>query len=344
MRPDRGVVVSGIAQSGSGRRVATVGGDTRLDLWTSDGQVWSRRGGVALERRVNDRPHVAMSADGELAATANNNGGTVQLWDTADPDRPRLATTLQIATRYTFEVAFVGDRDLLATGASDRSVQLWDVSNPAVPRKIGTPLEGPADLVRSVTASPDGRRLAVASDDGRVYLYDVADGRLLHTLAIESPAAAATFDPSGRHLVVAGDDLTVWSVDDGELVDRAADDHPDTLGVLADSGTILTGTAAKDVIAYSLGDDGRLSDRRAVTPVLAGAEHHDGAVGASVRDARRRPLRDRRGRDRAAVLAVDRSGAGTSLDLRRHRPDDRVGSRDVPDRHRRRRLRRRHAE
>ncbi|MBB4133917.1 AAA family ATPase [Gordonia humi] len=270
VRPDRGVVVSGIAQSGSGRRVATVGGDTRLDLWTSDGQVWSRRGGVALERRVNDRPHVAMSADGELAATANNNGGTVQLWDTADPDRPRLATTLQIATRYTFEVAFVGDRDLLATGASDRSVQLWDVSNPAVPRKIGTPLEGPADLVRSVTASPDGRRLAVASDDGRVYLYDVADGRLLHTLAIESPAAAATFDPSGRHLVVAGDDLTVWSVDDGELVDRAADDHPDTLGVLADSGTILTGTAAKDVIAYSLGDDGRLSDRRAVTPVLAG--------------------------------------------------------------------------
>ncbi|WOC12151.1 WD40 repeat domain-containing protein [Gordonia sp. MP11Mi] len=271
VRPDRGGVISGVAQSTDGTTAATVGSDTSLDLWTRDGEWWRKRGTTAVEQRVNDRPRVAMSDDGAVTATANNNGGAVELWDTADPDRPRAAFRLPVDTRYTSEVAFVPGKRILVTGASDRSVQLWDVADPSTPRALGRPLDGPTDLIRQIVADHDGRHLAVTSDDSRTYLYSLDDRRLVHTLDVGGPGTDAVFDPSGRYLFVAGDDLSAWRVDDGTLVDRVTSDRPDTLSVMAGGEPVLlTGTMTRDIVGFTIGDDGRLTDRRLVTPVLGG--------------------------------------------------------------------------
>lgn len=63
-----------------------------------------------------------------------NNGGSVELWDTRDPARPRRAAELAIDTRYTFPLAFApvspggptSGANILATGADDFSIRLWN--------------------------------------------------------------------------------------------------------------------------------------------------------------------------------------------------------------------------
>jgi WD40 repeat protein len=77
---------------------------------------------------------------------------------------------------------------------------------------------GPSDLwVFGLAFSPDGRRLAALSGDGKVVLYDATrwGGKLLefpaHRISVRGNLA---FSPDGRRLVVPGDENTVniWDV------------------------------------------------------------------------------------------------------------------------------------
>ena len=101
---------------------------------------------------------------GTILATAPTSGGSVRLWDVADPEHPRpLGEPLRLGTRFTSELAFTPDGRTLVTGADDQSVTLWNVTDPVRPVPRGAPLTGPTNLVRSATVSPDGRSLVVAS-------------------------------------------------------------------------------------------------------------------------------------------------------------------------------------
>jgi WD40 repeat protein len=52
----------------------------------------------------------------------------------------------------------------------DSSVQIWDSSTGKLRRR----LEGHGGEVKSIAVSPDGKRLASASDDGTTLVWDVA--------------------------------------------------------------------------------------------------------------------------------------------------------------------------
>lgn len=66
---------------------------------------------------------------------------------------------------------------------------------------VGAPLRelnGHSSYVRSVSFSPDGARLASASDDNTVRLWNVASGWLIATL-LAAPEGWVAFLPDGRY-------------------------------------------------------------------------------------------------------------------------------------------------
>ena len=174
-------------------------------------------------------------------ATVNNNGGSVELWDTRDPARPRRAAELAIDTRYTFPLAFApvspggptSGANILATGADDFSIRLWNTDNPDRPTPLGPRLVGPSDLIRSVAFSPDGSRLAVTSDDKRVYLYDLRrpGPDPIAVISDDAPVTQAVFADGGQVLVVGARDLSTWNLNGGgrpTQIDRRPEMHVST--------------------------------------------------------------------------------------------------------------------
>ncbi|MBM7369498.1 NACHT and WD repeat domain-containing protein [Gordonia hydrophobica] len=267
--PDRGALISSVDVDGTGTTLATVGSDARMNVWTDHDGAWRRRSSIGIERRANNRPRVAVTTDGSLAATVNNNGGLVELWDIADPDRPRRAGELRIDTRYAFPVAFAPGTRELAIGSTDMSIQRWDVGDPAAPTRIGAPLIGPSDLIRTVSYSADGNRLAVGSDDGNAYVYRLSDVAPRATvLPMGQQVAATVFTGDGNYLVTGGEDLVVWRLTDDapEIASRIGGVYADTIGR---SGTsVMVGRGTREITDFQIDDAGRLAEGSAVTPVL----------------------------------------------------------------------------
>ncbi|MEV4105834.1 hypothetical protein AB0J42_36835, partial [Nonomuraea sp. NPDC049649] len=87
---------------------------------------------------------------------------------------------------------------------------------PATGRQIGTPLADHTGPVYSVAFNPDGTRLATASADGTVRIWNPATGRQIGTPLADhtGPVYSVAFNPDGTRLASAGEDRTVriWDV------------------------------------------------------------------------------------------------------------------------------------
>ena len=186
---------------------------------------------------------VAFSPGGHTLASSNS-GGTIQLWDVADPAHPQPLGPIQInpgsvviyPDLFVSSLAFSPDGHTLAGGNTHGSIQLWDVADPAHPRQLGPNLAG-----NTVAFSPDGHTLASGSSDGTVRLWDVTDPgdpRPLGPILAGNAGAAVdsvAFSPDG-HTLASGDyggTVRLWDVT-----------HP---GDPRPLGPILTGSAVASV-------------------------------------------------------------------------------------------------
>jgi WD40 repeat protein len=189
----------------------------------------SRDGTIALWRMGNGHPpvltarflsgggvgveNVALSVDGSVLATAGVGTGEVQLWNVAGGTAVPAGPPLEIAARYTHELAFSPDGALLATAADDQSLTLWSLANRARPVQVGSALSGAAGWINAVAFSPDGRVLAAGSSDKTVRLWDVSRPErpgAVRTLSGHHGAVnAIAFSPDGRTLASGSDDQTI---------------------------------------------------------------------------------------------------------------------------------------
>ena len=206
---------------------------------------------------------VAFAPEGHTMATADE-GGTVILWDLADPARPQRVG--QLLSGHASSVALAPDGHTLATAGGDDTVILWDLTDPARPQRVGQLLTGYTNPVDSVAFAPDGHTLATASGDGTVILWDLTDParpqRVGQLIGDTGPVYSATFAPNGHTLATTSWDNTVmlWDVADparpqpvGQLV-TGTTGYVYSVEFAPDGHTLATATASGDDDTVTLWD------------------------------------------------------------------------------------------
>src|ERR1019366_2365131 len=205
-----------VVYSPDGKRLATGHPFGKVMLWdAADGSEIRKMTGDAVSGRS-----VVFSPDGRQVASQW--GTTVQIWDTADGKAVR-----NLRGFWPYCVAYSPDgRFLVSAGSrSDEKgregIHLFDISPGAKENQEPRSFIGHTNTVMSAAFSPDGTRLATASWDGTLKIWNVAAGKELLTLRGHSmPVTSVAFSPDGTRLASAGTDRTVrlWNAVTGEEI------------------------------------------------------------------------------------------------------------------------------
>jgi WD40 repeat protein len=200
--------VSALAFSPDGKTLASASADCLIKLWEAG--KWQE---VSTLKGSRDEVWgIVFSRDGKTLFTSSKDGA-VLAWD----GRPRVRAT-QVVRRPDGALTFGLNSPGGIPGCrnSNRTFNLWD---PLTLRKLPEHPESQFYLLTNIVdtaLSPRGDRLAIATSDGPLYLWDVEREREIARLdGLPSENPLLGFSPDGKLLaaVAAGMGLKVWNVE-----------------------------------------------------------------------------------------------------------------------------------
>ncbi len=239
--------ITGLAYSRDGSALLTISnGHPRV--WSADGK---------LQKNLGDLHSLvgAIHPDGRRVALGGR-GGRLHLFD-LEQDR-NLMENFDSLMRSNVRVAvFSPDGNSLLTIAEPPSKEnksparnsawLWTGANPHKPRPI---LENLGTAVNAAAWHPDGRRVALACDDGRIIVWNIeANAHLGTAIDLGTPAQCVAISPDGKRLAAGGLNGVgrIWNLDDGGEIARPLH-HSERIAGIAfspDSHIVLTGSHDK---------------------------------------------------------------------------------------------------
>ncbi|WP_024335512.1 nSTAND1 domain-containing NTPase [Desulfotignum balticum] len=163
--------IAALSFSPDGQILALALNNGTIVLWnpTSENQRITLKG----DGWGNSLDHMCFSPDSKTLASASIDDGMVRFWDVNTGDAKGVLTK-GVFSNY---MCFSSDGQFLALETNDysdsvriASVQLWDMAS----QKLILTLKGYPGNYRSMQFSPDGKILAIGSDDGTLQLWDLS--------------------------------------------------------------------------------------------------------------------------------------------------------------------------
>jgi len=216
--------------SPDGKTLISVGSDNVVKFWdVGTGEIIKppplKGSNASFPLEGSNASFATFSPDGKTLAVGNQNDG-VDLWN-IDTDEFNCTSV----ENHTFKdkganaVAFSHDSKTLAISTSYSShevVEIWEVDT----GKFIKGLEGHSGAIDIIAFSPDGRKLATASVDKTVTLWDVNSGKTIRSFKHPSLVNSIAFSPDSQILASGSLDKMVrlWDVTSGKLIKTL--EHP----------------------------------------------------------------------------------------------------------------------
>jgi WD40 repeat protein len=225
-------------------------------------QLWDAED-VRLIKSLRDQSYnthaITFSSDGRLIASANWDN-VVKLWDVSVGEYPAV---FQMRLSSIVYIAFDANDNILVFGYSGDSIEVWDIQASRCLKRIPVngnlecmsrdermiailnrdntvnvqdadtgnlirELRGHTDTVLSVAFSPDGLKLASGGHDFMIRVWDIAEGKCLHSLKAEHSIWSLAFSPNSHMLVSGhfGGEILLWNVQTGDRISSFTANRP----------------------------------------------------------------------------------------------------------------------
>lgn len=217
-----GVSVHGIAISPDGKRIATVGNHSRIQVWDIETGTWMFDVPLGKTGVISS---VAFSADGTLLASPTENY-SVGLWSAATGNEvrrlsghPYHVSRIAISADGRRLAAHVSKRVRSANDVEPGSLWIWNLETGQHETTIKEVNES------SFAWHPQGTRLATTDGNGVLRLFDATDGRDLLSIPAHASdryksSVDVAFSPDGALIATAhfSGAIRLWKSDDGSKV------------------------------------------------------------------------------------------------------------------------------